>query len=141
MGSFLHALAGRVVIFDGAAGTTLQAAGLGPDDFGGDHLEGCNEILNVTRPDVVADMHDEFLRAGVDVIETNTFGGFAVPLGEYGLADRTYELNKAAAEIAAGVAADHSTSDRQRWVAGSMGPGSKLPSLGQISYRELADAY
>ncbi len=141
MSGFLHALAGRVIIFDGAAGTTLQQAGLGADDFGGDEFEGCNEILNVTRPDVVASMHNEFLSVGVDVIETNTFGGFAVPLAEYGLAERAYEFNKAAAEIACGVAADHSTADRQRWVAGSIGPGTKLPSLGQITYRELVTGY
>ncbi len=141
MSGFLHALAGRVVIYDGAAGTTLQRAGLYPDDFGGDEYEGCNEILNITRPDVIADMHDAFLTTGVDVIETNTFGAFAVPLGEYGLADRAYELNRAAAEIAVGVAADHSTADRERWVAGSIGPGTKLPSLGQITYRDLAAAY
>ncbi len=141
MSGFLHALAGRVIIYDGAAGTTLQRAGLYPDDFGGDEYEGCNEILNITRPDVIADMHDAFLTAGVDVIETNTFGGFSVPLGEYGLADRAYDLNRAAAEIAVGVAADHSTAERERWVAGSIGPGTKLPSLGQITYRELVAAY
>ncbi len=141
MSGFLHALADRVIIFDGAAGTTLQRAGLTEEDFGGPDLEGCNELLNVTRPDVVAAMHDEFLVVGVDVIETNTFGAFAIPLAEYGIDDRAYELNKAAAEIAVSVAADHSTADHPRWVAGSIGPGTKLPSLGQISYAELADAY
>ncbi len=141
MSGFLHALAGRVVIYDGAAGTTLQRAGLTADDFGGPQYEGCNEILNVTRPEVVAAMHDEFLATGVDVIETNTFGAFAVPLAEYDLADRSYEFNKAAARIAVEVAAGHSTPDRERWVAGSIGPGTKLPSLGQITYRELVDAY
>lgn len=128
-------------MFDGAAGTTLQRAGLTADDFGGSDLEGCNELLNVTRPDVIATMHDEFLSVGVDVIETNTFGAFAVPLDEYGIGDRAYELNKAAAEIAATVAADHSSPEHPRWVAGSIGPGTKLPSLGQISYRDLATAY
>ena len=141
MSGFLHALAERVVIFDGAAGTTLQAAELGADDFGGEHYEGCNEILNVTRPDVIAAMHDSFLAVGVDVIETNTFGGFSVPLAEYGLADRAYELNKAAAEIAVAAAGRYSTANHQRWVAGSIGPGTKLASLGQITYRELVDAY
>ncbi len=141
MSGFLHALADRLIIFDGAAGTTLQRAGLTADDFGGPDLEGCNELLTVTRPDVVAAMHDEFLAVGVDVIETNTFGAFAVPLAEYGIADRAYELNRAAAEIAASVAADHSTPDHPRWVAGSIGPGTKLPSLGQITYSELAAAY
>ena len=85
MSGFLHALADRVIVFDGAAGTTLQAAGLEADDFGGERYEGCNEILNVTRPDVVASMHDAFLSVGVDVVETNTFGCFSVPLAEYGL--------------------------------------------------------
>ena len=131
-GNFLHAVNERVVIFDGAAGTTLQGAGLDADDFGGSDLEGCNELLNVTRPDVIAAMHDAFLSVGVDVIETNTFGGFAVPLGEYGIADRAYELNRGGAEIAVSVARDHSTNVHPRWVAGSMGPGTKLPSLGQI---------
>ena len=138
---FLHAVNERVVIYDGAAGTTLQTAGLDAGDFGGPELEGCNEILNVTRPDVIAGMHDGFLSVGVDVIETNTFGGFAVPLGEYGIADRAYELNRAAAEIAVSVAGDHTTDEHPRWVAGSIGPGTKLPSLGQIRYRELVDAY
>lgn len=128
-------------MFDGAAGTTLQRVGLSADDFGGAEVEGCNEILNVVRPDVIAAMHDEFLGVGVDVIETNTFGAFAVPLGEYGLADRAYEINKAAADIAVATAADHATQDHPRWVAGSIGPGTKLPSLGQIRYRDLVDAY
>ncbi|MDJ0664226.1 MAG: methionine synthase [Acidimicrobiia bacterium] len=141
MSGFLHALADRVVVFDGAAGTSLQGAGLGAQDFGGEQYEGCNEVLNVTRPDVIAAMHDSFLAVGVDVVETNTFGAFSVPLAEYGLAERAYELNRAAAEIAAAAAARHSTPDWPRWVAGSIGPGTKLPSLGQITYSELVDAY
>ena len=141
MSTFLHALAKRVLVFDGAAGTTLQQVGLTTADFGGPELEGCNEILNLTRPDVVAAMHNDFLAVGVDVIETNTFGAFAVPLGEYGIAARAYEINKAAAKIAVQAAADHSTKAHPRFVAGSMGPGTKLPSLGQITYRELAAAY
>jgi 5-methyltetrahydrofolate--homocysteine methyltransferase len=139
--NLLHALNERVVIFDGAAGTSLQRAGLGADDFGGPELEGCNEVLNVTRPDVVTAMHDSFLSVGVDVVETNTFGAFAVPLAEYGIAERAYELNRAAAVLACTVARDHSTSDHPRWVAGSIGPGTKLPSLGQIRYRDLVTAY
>ncbi len=141
MSTFLHALSKRVLVFDGAAGTTLQQAGLTGADFGGPELEGCNEMLNLTRPDVVAGMHGDFLAVGVDVIETNTFGAFAIPLGEYGLAARSYEINKAAAEIAVEAAASHSTESHPRFVAGSMGPGTKLPSLGQITYRELAAAY
>ena len=141
MSDYVAAARQRVVVYDGAAGTMLQAAGLGPDDFGGPEFEGCNELLNVTRPDVVATMHAGFLDVGVDVVETNTFGAFTVPLGEYGIADRAYELALAGARIAKGVAADYSTVQHPRWVAGSIGPGTKFASLGQISYAELRDAY
>lgn len=129
----------RVLIYDGATGTNLQTMGLGPDDFGGPDLEGCNELLNVTRPDVVATLHASFLDVGVDVIETNTFGAFAVPLGEYGMQDRAYELARAGARIARDTA--NSFTDHPRWVAGSLGPGTKFATLGQITYRELRDAY
>ncbi|MGI8823042.1 MAG: methionine synthase [Acidimicrobiia bacterium] len=139
--SYLEAVRNRVVIFDGATGTTLQRAGLGPDDFGGPAFEGCNELLNVTRPDVIEEFHRSFLAAGVDVVETNTFGAFSVPLGEYGIADRAYELSAAGAAIARRVADTFSTVDRPRWVAGSIGPGTKFPSLGQIGYAEMRDAY
>jgi 5-methyltetrahydrofolate--homocysteine methyltransferase len=135
-GSYLDAVRERVVVFDGATGTNIQLRHLGPDDFGGPELEGCNEILAVTRPDVVADVHRSFLDVGVDVVETDTFGAFAVPLAEYGLADRAHELNVAAARIAREVASGYDA-----WVAGSMGPGTKLPSLGQIRYAQLRDAY
>jgi 5-methyltetrahydrofolate--homocysteine methyltransferase len=136
---FLKAIRERVVIYDGATGTGYQRMGLGPDDFGGEDLEGCNELLNVTRPDAVAELHASYLDVGVDVIETNTFGAFAVPLSEYGIAERTYELARAGAEIARSVAADYT--DKPRWVAGSIGPGTKFPSLGQIPYATLRDAY
>jgi 5-methyltetrahydrofolate--homocysteine methyltransferase len=135
-GSYLDAVRERVVVFDGATGTNIQLRHLGPDDFGGPELEGCNEILAVTRPDVVADVHRSFLDVGVDVVETDTFGAFAVPLAEYGLAERAHELNVAAARIAREVASGYGA-----WVAGSMGPGTKLPSLGQIRYAQLRDAY
>src|SRR4051794_2812089 len=115
---FLEAVRQRVVVYDGATGTNLQLRDLGPDDFGGTALEGCNEILAVTRPDVVADLHASFLEVGVDVVETDTFGAFSVVLAEYGLQDRAHELNVAAARIARSVAADHATADRPRWVAG-----------------------
>ncbi|MGD2051747.1 MAG: homocysteine S-methyltransferase family protein, partial [Acidimicrobiia bacterium] len=142
MSGYLDAVGRGLVIFDGATGTSLQRAGLTAGDFGGPDLEGCNEILNQTRPDVVADLHRSFLDVGVDVVETNSFGGFAVPLGEYGLADRAYELAAAAAGIARGVVDEYLAADgRERWVAGSMGPGNKFPTLGQITYRELAEAY
>ena len=141
MNDYMAAVNTRVVIFDGATGTSYQKLGLGPDDFGGPQFEGCNEILSVTRPDVVAAVHASFFDVGVDVVETNTFGAFAVPLGEYGIADRTPELNVAAARIARGVADDYSTRGRPRWVAGSIGPGTKFPTLGDIRYSALRDAY
>ena len=126
----------KVVVYDGAFGTYVQTLGLGPDDFGGDHFEGCNELLVVTRPDVIATMHDEFFKVGVDVVETATFGAFAVPLAEYGIAERSHEINLAAARIAREVADGHGG-----LVAGSMGPGTKFASLGQIRFAELRDAY
>jgi hypothetical protein len=131
----------RVVVYDGAFGTYMQTQDLTADDFGGPALEGCNELLVLTRPDVIAQLHDDFLEVGVDVVETNTFGAFAIPLAEYGLADRTHEINLAAARIAREVADRFSTPDRPRFVAGSIGPGTKFPSLGQIRFAELRDAY
>ncbi|MHB8672020.1 MAG: homocysteine S-methyltransferase family protein, partial [Acidimicrobiales bacterium] len=131
----------RVVIFDGATGTNLQLRELSAEDFGGAALEGCNEILVATRPDVVADLHASFLDVGVDVVETDTFGAFSTVLAEYDLAERAHELNLTAARLAREVASGYSTSDRPRWVAGSMGPGTKFPSLGQIRYAELREVY
>jgi 5-methyltetrahydrofolate--homocysteine methyltransferase len=141
MTSYLEALAERVVVFDGAMGTNLQLAGLGPDDFGGAQLEGCNEVLVSTRPDLVADVHRSFLDVGVDVIETDTFGAFPTVLTEYGIADRAHELNLTAARLAREVADGYARPDRPRWVAGSIGPGTRFPSLGQIRLAELRDAY
>ncbi len=138
---FLDAVHERVVIFDGAFGTYIQALELGPDDFGGPHLEGCNEHLVFTRPDAIAGMHEAFLTAGVDVVETATFGAFATVLAEYGLAEETYELNREAARIAREVASGFAGDGRARYVAGSIGPGTKLPSLGHIRFTELRDAY
>jgi 5-methyltetrahydrofolate--homocysteine methyltransferase len=141
MTSYLEAVAERVIVFDGAMGTSLQLAGLGPDDFGGAHLEGCNEMLVATRPDLVAGVHRSFLEVGVDVIETDTFGAFPTVLTEYGIADRSHELNLAAARLAREVADGYARPDRPRWVAGSIGPGTRFPSLGQIRLAELRDAY
>src|SRR5436305_907146 len=141
MTSYLEAVAQRVVVFDGATGTNLQLAELGPDDFGGPQLEGCNEVLVTSRPDVVADLHRSFLEVGVDVVETDTFGAFPTVLTEYGIADRAHELNLAAARLAREVADGYATPDRPRWVAGSIGPGTRFPSLGQIRLAELRDAY
>src|SRR5262245_66067772 len=122
------ALAERVVIADGAMGSMLQASPVTLDDFAGH--EGCNEILNVTRPDIVRSIHDGYLAAGVDAISTNTFGANLGNLGEYGIADRIYELSLAGAELARHAADDAANADgRPRWVLGSIGPGTKLPTL------------
>ncbi|HLT15663.1 MAG TPA: homocysteine S-methyltransferase family protein, partial [Acidimicrobiales bacterium] len=133
---YLERVAERVVVYDGAFGTYVQTLGLGPDDFGGEAYEGCNELLCVTRPDVIAGMHEAFFEVGVDVVETASFGSFAVPLAEYGIADRAHELNVAAARIAREVADGY-----DGLVAGSIGPGTKFASLGQIRFAELRDAY
>src|SRR4051812_15313377 len=138
---FLDELAQRVLIFDGAFGTWMQAHDLGSDDFGGEALEGCNEQLVLTRPDLVTRMHEEFFAVGVDAVETATFGAFPLVLKEYDLADKTHEMNKVSAELAREVASACSTPDRPRFVIGSMGPGTRLPSLGQIPYTELRDGY
>ncbi|MGO9455642.1 MAG: methionine synthase [Acidimicrobiales bacterium] len=138
---YLTALRRRVVVFDGATGTNLQLQELGPDDFGGAELEGCNEVLVLTRPDAVERLHRSFLDVGVDVIETDTFGAFSVVLAEYGLADRAFELNLASARLARRLADEYGSPDRPRWVAGSVGPGTKFPTLGQIPYAELSSAY
>jgi 5-methyltetrahydrofolate--homocysteine methyltransferase len=141
MSGYLDAVRKGVVVYDGATGTNLQLRHLTADDFGGPELEGCTDWLVMTRPDVIRDLHASFLEVGVDVIETDTFGAFAVPLGEYGLEDHTHELNVKAAQLAREVVADFSTTDHPRFVAGSIGPGTKFASLGQITYRELRDAY
>jgi len=138
---FLDALTERVLVFDGAFGTWMQGEDLGPDDFGGEALEGCNEQLVLTRPDLVTRMHEEFFASGVDAVETATFGAFPLVLNEYGIAGETLEMNRRAAELAKAVASAWSTPDRPRFVIGSMGPGTRLPSLGQIPYTELRDGY
>jgi 5-methyltetrahydrofolate--homocysteine methyltransferase len=134
--SYLEAVHERVVVFDGATGTNFQLRGLTADDFGGPALEGCNEVLVDTRPDVVADLHRSFLEVGCEVVETNSFGSSSFTLAEYGLGDRSYELNLKAAAIAREVADGYGA-----WVAGSIGPGTKFPSLGQVRFAELRDAY
>ncbi|GAA0378503.1 methionine synthase [Streptomyces blastmyceticus] len=135
-----EALASRVVVADGAMGTMLQAQDPTLDDF--QQLEGCNEILNVTRPDIVASVHEEYFAVGVDCVETNTFGANLAALGEYDVADRILELSEAGARIAREVADDFTARDgRTRWVLGSVGPGTKLPTLGHAPYGKLRDAY
>ena len=138
---YLAAVNERVVVFDGAFGTYVQDQNLSADDFGGEHLEGCNELLAITRPDLIAQMHEDFLKVGVDALETATFGSFSTVLTEYGIADRAYEVTLAAARIAREVANSYKSDGRSRFVAGSVGPGTKLPSLGHISFNELRDTY
>ncbi len=131
----------RVLVFDGAMGTNIQKRNLTAADFGGERFEGCNEYLNMTRPDVIADIHRSFLAVGSDIVETNSFGGTALVLKEYGLEDHVYEINRKAAEIARQAVREFSTPSHPRFVAGSLGPGTRLPSLGQIDFRELFDLY
>jgi 5-methyltetrahydrofolate--homocysteine methyltransferase len=138
---YLSALNERVLIYDGATGTNLQLRDLGADDFGGAHFEGCNEILTITRPDVVEDLHRSFLDVGVDVIETDSFGSFSVVLAEYGIPERAHELALASANIARRVADSYASPGSPRFVAGSIGPGTKFPTLGQISYDDLSASY
>src|SRR5688572_21039976 len=141
MSTFLDTLKERIVVFDGAMGTNLQVQNLTLDDFGGLRFEGCNENLLVTRPDAVENVHKAFLDVGCDVIETNSFNGTPVDFAEYDIGDKAYEMNVLAASLAKRVAADYSTKAKPRWVAGSMGPGRKLPTLGHISFADLKAAY
>ncbi|MFM2438061.1 MAG: hypothetical protein RLZ55_878, partial [Actinomycetota bacterium] len=137
--SLREALASRVVVADGAMGTMLQAADPSMDDFQG--LEGCNEILNVTRPDIVRSVHDAYFEVGVDAVETNTFGANWANLGEYDIPERIRELSRAGAAIARQSADAWSTPERPRWVLGSVGPGTKLPTLGHVDFETLRQAY
>ncbi|HMG72488.1 MAG TPA: methionine synthase [Pyrinomonadaceae bacterium] len=141
MSSFLDTLKERIVVFDGAMGTNLQLQNLTLDDFGGLRFEGCNEHLLITRPDAVENVHTAFLDVGCDVIETNSFNGTTVDFAEYDMADQTYDMNLRAASLAKRIASGYSTKDKPRWVAGSMGPGRKLPTLGHISFLDLKAAY
>ncbi|WP_430015335.1 methionine synthase [Microcystis protocystis FBCC-A270] len=130
-----------VLVFDGAMGTSLQSQNLTAEDFGGAEYEGCNEYLVHTKPSAVAKVHEAFLAVGADVIETDTFGGTSIVLAEYDLADQAYYLNKSAAELAKACANKYSTPEKPRFVAGSMGPGTKLPTLGHIDFDTLKNAY
>ncbi|MBE9128785.1 MULTISPECIES: methionine synthase [unclassified Coleofasciculus] len=130
----LHSPERPVIVFDGATGTNLQTQNLTAEDFGGAHYEGCNEYLVHTKPEAVEKVHRDFLEAGADVIETDTFGSTSIVLAEYDLADQAYYLNKTAAELAKRIAAEYSTPEKPRFVAGSMGPTTKLPTLGHIDF-------
>ncbi|MFF9174750.1 methionine synthase [Streptomyces sp. NPDC014793] len=135
-----EALATRVVVADGAMGTMLQAQEPTLEDF--QQLEGCNEILNITRPDIVRSVHEAYFAVGVDCVETNTFGANHSALGEYDIPERVHELSEAGARVAREVADEFTAGDgRPRWVLGSMGPGTKLPTLGHAPYTTLRDAY
>ena len=137
----LHSPERPLLVFDGATGTSLQQMDLSAEDFGGLALEGCNENLVVTRPDVVQTVHRQFLEVGCDVIETDTFGAASIVLAEYGLEDQAFALNKRAAELARQVADAFSTPEKPRFVAGSMGPTTKLPTLGHVGFDVLKESY
>lgn len=130
-----------VLVFDGATGTSLQLMDLSAEDFGGPALEGCNEQLVVTRPDAVQAVHRQFLEAGCDVIETDTFGAASIVLAEYGLEDQAFALNKRAAELARAMAQQYSTPEKPRFVAGAMGPTTKLPTLGHIDFDAMKASF
>ncbi len=137
----LHSSDRPVIVFDGAMGTSLQMQNLTAEDFGGPEYEGCNEYLIVTKPEAIAKVHRDFLEAGADVIETDTFGGTSIVLAEYDLADRAYELSKKAAELAKSVAAEFSTPEKPRFVAGSVGPTTKLPTLLHIDFDNMKQSF
>src|SRR5882762_3310622 len=132
----------RILVLDGAMGTMLQQRQLTADDFGGAALEGCNENLVLTRPDVIADVHTAYYEAGADIVETNSFGSTKIVLAEYGLEDQTYELNRVAAQIARQSAEKLSPPGRPRFVAGSMGPTTKAITVtGGVTFAELIANY
>ena len=137
----LHSPERPVLVLDGAMGTNLQVQNLTAEDFGGEQYEGCNEYLIHTKPEAVATVHRGFLEAGADIIETDTFGGTSIVLAEYDLGDKAYYLNKAAAELAKKLTQEYSTPEKPRFVAGSIGPGTKLPTLGHIDYDTLLANY
>jgi 5-methyltetrahydrofolate--homocysteine methyltransferase len=143
---FLQELQRRVIIYDGAMGVNIQSYQLGPADYGGERTEGCNEYLVLTRPDVIEEIHTGFMEAGCDVLETDTFTGSRLKLDEYGLGERTREINIAAAQLARRIADRYSTPEKPRFVAGSIGPTGMLPSsddpaLSKITYQQLAEIF
>ena len=141
MSAFLDLLKEKIVIFDGAMGTFLQSLDLSIEDWGGASFENCSENLLYTRPDAIEKVHASFLEVGCDVIETNSFGGSEVVLAEFGIAEKTYDVNFRAAALAKRLANDFSAAAHPRFVAGSIGPGTKLPTLGHIGYVDLKNAY
>src|SRR5438445_2119349 len=146
MSRFLDTLAERVIIYDGAMGTNIQSYQLSAEDYGGQATEGCNEYLVLTKPSVIEEIHEGFLEAGSDIIETDSFTASRLKLDEYGLGALTHEVNLAAARLARRIADSYSTSKLPRFVAGSIGPTGMLPSsndplLSNITYQQLAEIF
>ncbi|MEK7725424.1 MAG: homocysteine S-methyltransferase family protein, partial [Acidobacteriota bacterium] len=139
--NFLDLLKERVIVFDGAMGSNLQSQNLTIEDWGGLNFENCSENLLYTKPEAIEKVHVGFLEVGCDVIETNSFGGGEVVLQEFGIADKAYDVNKLAASFAKNLANQYSTKEKPRFVAGSIGPGTKLPTLGHITYEDLKKSY
>jgi len=139
MPDFLQTIKERVVIYDGAMGTNIQKRNPTLDDYWG--KENCSEVLVLSRPDIIRDIHADFFRVGCDIVETDTFGGSSIVLAEFDLADRVHEINVKAAQLAREVAQQFSTKDKPRFVAGSLGPTTKLPSLGHIGFEAMVKAY
>jgi len=139
--NFIDLLKEKIVVFDGAMGTSLQGQNLTIEDWGGANFENCSENLLYTKPEAIEKVHLRFLEVGCDVIETNSFGGSEVVLQEFGIVEKTYDVNKKAAEMAKRLVNDFSTKEKPRFVAGSIGPGTKLPTLGHINFRDLKGAY
>src|ERR1035441_7694099 len=139
MSNFLQLVKERVVIYDGAMGTNIQKRNPTLDDYWG--KENCSEVLVLSRPDIIREIHADFFTVGCDVVETNTFGGASLVLGEFDLRDKVREINLKAAQLAREVAQQFSTKDKPRFVAGSMGPTTKLPSLGHIGWDAMVASY
>ena len=142
LSEYLRLLGERVLVFDGAMGTQLMALELTADDFGGAKYHGCNEALVLSRPDVVRSIHEAYLAAGADAVETDSFMGSRLKLEEYGLGERTHEINFKSAQLAREACDKFSTPDRPRFVAGSMGPTGMLisssdPTLSKITFEQL----
>ncbi|WDT73854.1 MAG: methionine synthase [Candidatus Manganitrophus sp.] len=132
----------RILVLDGAMGTMIQARNLTAADFGGPELEGCNENLNLTRPDVIQSIHEAYYAAGADIVETNTFGGTGIVLAEYGLQDKVLEINRAGAQVAKAAAKKYSTPAKPRFVAASMGPTTKAITVtGGVTFDQLVEAF
>ena len=137
--TFLNLLSERIIVYDGAMGTSIQQKNLSVDDYWDN--EGCSEILVLSRPEVIRDIHSSYLAVGADVVETNTFGATNIVLGEYGLQAKVREINFAAVKLAREAADSFSTKDKPRFVAGSIGPTTKLPSLGHIKFDDMVASY